>query len=361
MTKDVFAEKWEIAGKNGMNKSLARFPDVCLSPPSPPAGPIPVPYPDTSFSKDLKEGSETVNIGGKPAALAQKSYYKSSPLGNEAATRSFGASVITHQITGKTYFQAWAMTVKFEGKNVCRHIDITTSNHASQIGATPPAPTAETQDMKQAKAAIKAGKCPCCGNPLHKWQKDPKTKRPYGVMTAGAFWRKQISLIKVPDKQAEKDTLTETLERMNRRKTRQRKKRKDGKPSCPNVQTKENQGCALHFDIPQHRDNPVRYRPTKKDPAGPTAAKSAYRAFSKTKKKIVTSNWSSMNPTNPIPAAYPPPNDPWPGKLNHKTPRMAGGCNDTGNVVVQHYMNAKACNDIEEDQKALENVANYIY
>jgi hypothetical protein len=123
MTKNVFAEKWEIAGKNGMNKSIARFPDVCLSPPSPPAGPIPIPYPDTSFSNNLKEGSETVLIGGKPAALAQKSYYKEPMLGNEAATRAFGSSVVTHQITGKTYFQAWCMSVKFEGKNVCRHFD----------------------------------------------------------------------------------------------------------------------------------------------------------------------------------------------------------------------------------------------
>jgi hypothetical protein len=33
--------------------------------------------------------------GGKPIALAEKSYYKSSPLGNEAATRTFGGSILT--------------------------------------------------------------------------------------------------------------------------------------------------------------------------------------------------------------------------------------------------------------------------
>ncbi len=76
MTKNVFAGTWEIAAENGMNKSIARFPDVCMSPPSPPAGPIPIPYPDTSFSNNLKSGSSTVKIGGKGAALAQKSYYK---------------------------------------------------------------------------------------------------------------------------------------------------------------------------------------------------------------------------------------------------------------------------------------------
>jgi uncharacterized Zn-binding protein involved in type VI secretion len=164
VSHNVFANTWQIAAESGNNKSIARFPDVCLSPPSPPAGPLPIPYPDTSFSSDLKEGSETVTIGGKPAALAQKSYYKPSTLGNEAATRSFGASVITHQITGKTYFQAWSMDVKIEGKNVCRHIDITTSNHASYPGGTPPLPTAE-QQTALARLADPDPKCPCCGKP----------------------------------------------------------------------------------------------------------------------------------------------------------------------------------------------------
>jgi len=90
MTKNVFAGTWEIAAENGMNKSIARFPDVCMSPPSPPAGPIPIPYPDTSFSNNLKSGSSTVKIGGKGAALAQKSYYQEPVLGDEAATRTFG-------------------------------------------------------------------------------------------------------------------------------------------------------------------------------------------------------------------------------------------------------------------------------
>ncbi|MES0042820.1 PAAR-like domain-containing protein [Mesorhizobium sp. M0091] len=167
MTKNVFAGMWEIAAENGMNKSIARFPDVCMSPPSPPAGPIPIPYPDTSFSNNLKSGSSTVKIGGKGAALAQKSYYKESVLGDEAATRTFGANVVTHQITGKTYFQAWCMDVKYEGKNVCRHIDITTSNHASTATTTAPLPTGESMSVADQDALIKQGICPCCKGPVH--------------------------------------------------------------------------------------------------------------------------------------------------------------------------------------------------
>ena len=65
---------------------IAAFPDVCLSPPSPPAGPVPVPYPNTSFSKDMQNGSKTVMIKGKEVMLKDQSFYKTSPLGDEAAT-----------------------------------------------------------------------------------------------------------------------------------------------------------------------------------------------------------------------------------------------------------------------------------
>jgi len=70
--------------------------------------------------------------------LKDKSFYKTSPLGDEAATKSFGGNVISHNITGKTFFVAWSMDVKFEGMNVDRHIDMTTSNHMSPPGGTGP-------------------------------------------------------------------------------------------------------------------------------------------------------------------------------------------------------------------------------
>jgi len=84
---DVFANSDEIACKAGDCKVIAAFPDVCLSPPSPPAGPVPVPYPDTSFSKDMQNGSKTVMIKGKEVMLKDQSFYKTSPLGDEAATK----------------------------------------------------------------------------------------------------------------------------------------------------------------------------------------------------------------------------------------------------------------------------------
>lgn len=161
---EVYANGDEIACKAGDGKVIAAFPDVCLTPPSPPAGPIPVPYPNTSFSKDMKKGSKTVMIKGKEVMLKDQSFYKTSPLGDEAATKSLGAGVITHVITGKTYFVAWSMDVKFEGKNVDRHSDSTTSNHASPIGnASAPFPNMSTL----AKSMLDQDICPCCHEPAH--------------------------------------------------------------------------------------------------------------------------------------------------------------------------------------------------
>lgn len=153
---EVYANGDEIACKAGDGKVIAAFPDVCLTPPTPPAGPIPVPYPNTSFSKDMQSGSKTVQIKGKEVMLKDQSFYKTSPLGDEAATNGQGAGVVTHVITGKTFFMMWSMDVQFEGKNVDRHTDMTTSNHACppanasvpMLNAAKPAPPADSE-LKQ--------------------------------------------------------------------------------------------------------------------------------------------------------------------------------------------------------------------
>ena len=161
---EVYANGNEIACKEGDGKVVAAFPDVCLSPPTSPAGPIPVPYPNTSFSKDMQSGSKKVKINGGEVMLKDQSFYKTSPLGDEAATQGLGKGVANGSITGKTYFIAWSMDVKFEGQNVDRHIDMTTSNHASPMAnAAPPWANISKLTMDKAKAGI----CPCCNKPVH--------------------------------------------------------------------------------------------------------------------------------------------------------------------------------------------------
>lgn len=341
MGHNVFANKWEIASASGMNKSIARFPDVCLSPPSPPAGPIPVPYPDTSFSTDLKDGSRTVKLNRKSAALAQQSYYKPSTLGNEAATRSFGASVVTHQITGKTYFQAWSMDVKFEGKNVCRHNDITTSNHGSNPPATPPAPSAETQTFEDAKQAVANGKCPCCGAELHPWQKDEHNNA-FTPMKEDDFWQKKIDQVVDPER---KMRFQKTFNEMKKRKAESRANNKAGKPSCLNVHKDENSGCAMYFDIPKgakaYSQNPS---------SSKTPSQSAKRRFADSDRSSAVAEWEKYNPGQ-LPIGV---------TMHHKTPSMAGGCNNPYNVVPDTFLSTDTCRKIEKAQKKLEDINDVI-
>jgi hypothetical protein len=144
MSNKVFANTREISCKAAAGKSICSFPDVCLSPPSPPAGPVPIPYPNTAFASDATSGSKNVKISGKEIMLKNKSYFKKS-TGDEAATKSLGMGVVTHQIQGKVYFVSWSMDVKVEGQNACRHLDMTTHNHMSPTPNTGPWPYADTQ------------------------------------------------------------------------------------------------------------------------------------------------------------------------------------------------------------------------
>jgi len=130
MSENVFANGREVSAKADGNKSIAAMPDICLSPPSPPAGPIPIPYPNFSDATKTSSGSKKVKIGNKEVGLKNKSVYKSSK-GDEAATRNFGMGVVTHKISGGTQHAAWSFDVKIEGQNAIRFMDLTTHNHGS--------------------------------------------------------------------------------------------------------------------------------------------------------------------------------------------------------------------------------------
>ena len=130
MGKNVFANGMEISAKASDNKSIASMPDVCLSPPSPPAGPLPIPYPNFGNASDTDKGSKRVKIGNKPTGQKNSSNYKKSK-GDIAATKAQGMGLIVGGIEGPVYFGAWSMDVKIEGKNVPRFMDLTTGNHGS--------------------------------------------------------------------------------------------------------------------------------------------------------------------------------------------------------------------------------------
>jgi hypothetical protein len=138
MGNDVFANGREISCKAADGKSIAAFPDVCMTPPENPATPpgVPVPYPNTGMAKDATSGSKNVKISRKEVMLKNKSYFKKS-MGNEAGSAA-KKGVVTSVNRGKVYFTSWSMDVKVEGENVVRHMDMTTHNHASEPPQTPP-------------------------------------------------------------------------------------------------------------------------------------------------------------------------------------------------------------------------------
>lgn len=128
MSKNVFANGREVSAGKDANASLAAMPDVCLSPPTPPAGPIPIPYPNFSKASDTNDGTRTVKIGGEQVSIKNSSNYKKSN-GDEAATKTLGMGIMSHQIQNTTYFAAWSFDVKFEGENAVRQLDMTTHNN----------------------------------------------------------------------------------------------------------------------------------------------------------------------------------------------------------------------------------------
>ena len=148
MGNEVFANGREVSCKAADGKSICAFPDVCFTPPQTPATPpgVPIPYPNTGFAKDTTKGSKSVKITNKEVMLKNKSYFKTS-TGDEAGCAP-KKGIITSKIKGKIYFTSWSMDVKFEGKNVVRHLDLTTHNHASPPGQTPPWPHIDSQALE---------------------------------------------------------------------------------------------------------------------------------------------------------------------------------------------------------------------
>ncbi len=123
----VYTEGMGLFHKGSGGKGIAPG-DVCLTPPPPPGGPVPVPYINNLGASDLTKGSKTVKIDGEETALEDQSEVATS-TGDEAGTQ--GGNVVTHKTKGKGFFKSWSFTVKIEGKGVCRHGDLMGQNCAS--------------------------------------------------------------------------------------------------------------------------------------------------------------------------------------------------------------------------------------
>lgn len=113
----TYANDKTIVHKGDGLQFVAMAPDVCKTPT--PGGPVPIPYPNIAFSRDLADGSQSVKVEGNPAALANS--YLSISTGDEAGTA--GGGVASNKIKGKMTWILFSTDVKFEGQGVARFKD----------------------------------------------------------------------------------------------------------------------------------------------------------------------------------------------------------------------------------------------
>lgn len=136
MTCSVHAAMMGFFSKNGGGKGIAPG-DVCFTLPTPPAGPIPVPYINITFSADLVSGSKTVQADGSPTALEDKSKTSTS-TGDEPGNQPGGVMSARHK--GEGVFSSWSFTVKIEGSGVACMGDMMKQNaNGTVLNAIDPA------------------------------------------------------------------------------------------------------------------------------------------------------------------------------------------------------------------------------
>ena len=128
MADSVFINGRSAIHAGSPGQSMA-FPDVNLCPPTPPAGPIPMPLPNIAKAADLQGGAGSVVIGGNP--MGKQSSFFAKSTGNESA-QSTGGGVVSHVVQGKAYFTSFSVGVSIEGEPAVRHLDMMTHNHAAQ-------------------------------------------------------------------------------------------------------------------------------------------------------------------------------------------------------------------------------------
>ncbi len=132
MAATVNANSRTVVHKKSSGVSTA-FPDVCKTP-IPPAGPVPIPYPNIAMSSDTDKGSKKVKADGESIMLKDSNFKMSS--GDEAGSAQ---GVVSNKIKGKAEFVNYSRDVKVEGKNVPRLGDMMLQNKDSSPN-TPPFP-----------------------------------------------------------------------------------------------------------------------------------------------------------------------------------------------------------------------------
>jgi hypothetical protein len=130
MANTVIVNKMTAVHSSSNGTSIA-FPDVCKTP-IPPAGPVPIPYPNIAMSSDASKEVKKVKTD-KGKLMGKGSKIKMSS-GDEAGSAQ---GLVSSKIKGKAEFILYSFDVKAGGKNVCRLADPMQQNQGTANAAGP--------------------------------------------------------------------------------------------------------------------------------------------------------------------------------------------------------------------------------
>lgn len=105
--------------------SQATLPDVCKTPPEP----LPIPYPNISFSKDLAKGSTTVFADGGNSIATKPSEFSTS-IGDEPG---MAGGVVSGVNMKESTWITYSFDVFIDGENACRLTDKKFQNHKNTV------------------------------------------------------------------------------------------------------------------------------------------------------------------------------------------------------------------------------------
>jgi len=114
-----------IVHKGSMGISMATVPDVCYTPL---IIPVPIPYPNFSFSSDLTKGTITVKADGNMIAVKGSEFSRST--GDEPGVIG---GVISGTFIKESTWLTYAFDLKIEGRNACRLGDKKFHNHMNTV------------------------------------------------------------------------------------------------------------------------------------------------------------------------------------------------------------------------------------
>lgn len=139
MAQNIYANARSIVHKVSGGKSIAAFPDVCLTPPAGSGMPVPIPYAnqldaqaaagDKKAKKDQKKLMDDAAKNGYKVKSVTQWAIKTS--GDEAGRLG---GILTSQTMQKAEFVNYSMDVKFEGKKVVHMGDPLFHNKKNIVG-----------------------------------------------------------------------------------------------------------------------------------------------------------------------------------------------------------------------------------